>query len=318
VLGCRATPTDVAAVLPATPLHIHRPTVIGEVASVWTAQALQGAAPLWSVREAALYWADSAGHQLHRFQPSRRLRDSWSLGGRVSAIAERTNHPGLLIALQRELVFFDPDTGRLQGQHRAEPGHNDNQFGAGVCDARGRLWFGTASATGRTTAGALYRYSGGSRCVRVLEGLTASPGLTLSQDQRTLYVSDPVQGQVHAHAIHPELGTLGPSRCWLTLGLDDGSPHGMCTDAKGRIWLAHSGAGCVSCHHPQSAEELLRIAVPASQVTGCAFGGDGLQTLFITTASTRTVAAPFGEPLAGALFAVEVNSPGLPAPLFVG
>jgi sugar lactone lactonase YvrE len=99
----------------------------------------------------------------------------------------------------------------------------------------------------------------------------------------------------------------------------EGTPQGLCCDAAGRIWLARAGAGYVSCHAPDTAEELLRISVPSSQVTGCVFGGEGLHTLFITSASSP---APHGtlftEPLAGSLFAVEVDSPGLAAHLFVG
>jgi sugar lactone lactonase YvrE len=306
-----------AAVPQEAPQRAPCPAVMGEVRSVWTAQALHGAAPLWSVRESALYWVDTVGQQLHRFQPKDQLRDSWSLGARTSAIAERADQAGLLLALQHELVFFDPHTGRLQGLHRVEPGQTSNQLSAGQCDAQGRFWLCSESAHGAPATGALYRYHGGSRCTRVLKGLNHGAGFTWSRDQRTLYVSDPAQGTVSAYASDPELGTLGPAQRWLTLNREDGSPRGMCTDAAGRIWLAHYGAGSVRCYQPESAQELLRIPVPASRVTACAFGGRDLRTLFITTASPHTNVVPFGEPLAGALFAAEVSSPGLSASLFV-
>lgn len=290
--------------------------MLGEVRSVWSAQALQGASPLWSERESALYWLDTAGQQLHRFQPAQKLRDSWSIGQPVSALAERAGHSGLLLALQHELAFFDPDTARLELLHRPEPAQPGNRLRAGVCDAHGRFWAST-SANHPTPTGALYRYAGGSRCTRQLGNLGDSPGLTWTADQQTLLVSDPAQHRIRAHTLHTD-GTLGSAYSWLTLPRHEGTPQGLCTDAAGRIWLARAGTGRVSCHHPETGQELLRIQLPASQLTGCTFGGPQLRTLFVTSASPPAGVAPFSEPLAGALFAVEVDSPGLPAHLFAG
>jgi sugar lactone lactonase YvrE len=68
-----------------------------------------------------------------------------------------------------------------------------------------------------------------------------------------------------------------------------------------------------------SAAELCRIALPASNVTDCAFGGADMQTLYITTArNSRTEAQLQEEPLAGGLFSVRIDSPGVPAALFAG
>jgi sugar lactone lactonase YvrE len=54
-------------------------------------------------------------------------------------------------------------------------------------------------------------------------------------------------------------------------------------------------------------------------VTNCAFGGPDLRTLFITTARSGLTSEQLAaEPLAGGLFAVSVDSPGLPAGLFGG
>lgn len=314
----RATRTDMSAVLQATPpQHCPLPAVLGEVRSVWSAQALRGAAPVWSSRESALYWVDTAGHQLHRFQPAHRLRDSWSLGEPVSAVAERAGQPGLLLALRHELAFFDPDTARLERLHRPEPAQPGNLLRSGLCDAQGRFWCSTAPGPGQPPTGALYRYAGGSRCTRQLAGLGDNPGMGWTLDQQTLLISDPGQQRIRAHALDAN-GQLGPMQTWLAIPRHEGIPQGLCTDAAGRIWLAKAGTGHVSCHHPETAQELLRIQVPAGQVTACAFGGPQLRTLFITSACSPTGSGPFSEPLGGSLFAVEVDSPGLPAHLFAG
>ena len=61
------------------------------------------------------------------------------------------------------------------------------------------------------------------------------------------------------------------------------------------------------------------IEVPGERVTNCAFGGPDLRTLFITTARTGLATEQLvAQPLAGGLFAVSIDGPGMPAHLFGG
>ncbi|MNT81190.1 L-arabinolactonase [compost metagenome] len=93
----------------------------------------------------------------------------------------------------------------------------------------------------------------------------------------------------------------------------------MTTDAQGRLWIAHWGGWCVTCHDPVTAAELGRVRLPVSQVTTCAFGGADLRTLFISSARVGLTPEQLAaEPLAGALFAVDTDSLGLPAHPFGG
>jgi sugar lactone lactonase YvrE len=93
----------------------------------------------------------------------------------------------------------------------------------------------------------------------------------------------------------------------------------MTTDAAGRLWLAHWGGSCVSCHDAQSGAELGRLTLPASQITNCCFGGPELRTLYITSARFDLTAEQLAaQPQAGGLFAIELGEPGVPASLFAG
>jgi len=77
------------------------------------------------------------------------------------------------------------------------------------------------------------------------------------------------------------------------------------------------GGACVACFDPETGELLRKINVPAANVTSCAFGGKDLKTLFITTASismSPEVAAKY--PLAGNLFAIDLDVSGVPAFFF--
>ena len=62
-----------------------------------------------------------------------------------------------------------------------------------------------------------------------------------------------------------------------------------------------------------------KIRLPVSRVTMCAFGGPDLRTLYITTASGGMSAAELErEPLAGGIFALDLDVEGLPEPRFKG
>lgn len=292
--------------------------VFGEVRCVHESASLLGEGVLWSPREQCVYWVDILGRHLHRRQPSTGTYQSWSFAEEISALAERATTPGLIITLRRGFALFDPASdSEPRYLHQPEAALPGNRFNDGKCDAQGRFWAGTMDFDCVLPTGALYRYDPDGRCTRHENGFAITNGPTWSADGRTLYFTDTFNGCIHAYDFDAANGSLSNKRLWLAFGDGDGAPDGMTTDAAGRLWIAHWGGSCVSCHDPVTAQELCRVTLPASQVTNCTFGGMNLRTLFITSARTGlTPAQMAGEPLAGALFAVDIDSPGVPAGLF--
>ena len=285
------------------------------------AGASLGEGLLWSEREQALYWVDILERRLYRLNPASGVQDEWRFDEEISALAERENAPGLIVTLRRGFAFFAPADAAAGPQwlHRPEPQMLSNRFNDGKCDARGRFWGGTMDFDCVAPTGALYRFDPDGRCSQHDSGFAVTNGPTWSLDGRTMYFNDTVKGAIHAYDFDPERGTLAHRRLWLRFARGDGLPDGMTTDAAGRIWVAHWAGSCVSCHHPHTGEELGRVKLPVSQVTNCAFGGPGLRTLYITSARVGLdEAQQEAEPLAGGLFAVDVDSPGLPAFRFAG
>jgi sugar lactone lactonase YvrE len=285
---------------------------------VWPAQALLGEGPVWSERRQALFWVDILGRKLHCYTPRGSGAKSWSFDEEISAVAERRHDASLVVTMRHGFACFDAETGKLEPILAAEPERSGNRFNDGKCDRAGRFWAGSMDFAGKNATGALYCLDAQRRCTRHVDGFAITNGPTWSLDGETLYFTNTATSRIFAFDFDPVAGTLSNQRLWCKFELEDGSPDGMTTDAVGRIWIAHWGAGCVTCHAP-SGEELARIDVPASHTTSCTFGGPDLKTMYITSACGELDPAQRErEPMSGGLFEIELDVQGLPGEQYAG
>jgi D-xylonolactonase len=85
----------------------------------------------------------------------------------------------------------------------------------------------------------------------------------------------------------------------------------MTVDSEGCLWIAFWGGWCVRRYSPDG-KCIGKIDVPAEQPTSCAFGGDNLDQLYITSATVGLDQAALAmQPKAGALFMTVPGARGL-------
>jgi xylono-1,5-lactonase len=284
---------------------------------IWNAHAQLGEGPLWSVREQALYWVDILSHQLHRYSPSEGQR-TWQFDEEVTAVAERAEVDELIITRRHGFARFDPKTETLTPLLQVEADIPSNRFNDGKCDGLGRFWAGTMDFGCEQTTGSLYCLSPDLRCEQKDSGYAVTNGPAWSSDFSTMYHNDSVNGRVYAFDFDLKSGAISNKRLFLQFSKEDGSPDGMTTDAAGGLWVAHWGASKLT-RHDSEGNVLHTINLPCSQITSCAFGGRDFRTLYITSAANGLSPQQLErEPLAGGLFALEIDIAGLPANQFCG
>jgi len=269
--------------------------------------AILGEQPVWCPIRRCLWLVDIRAPAVLRLDPAdgrfKRFPTS-DLTGMI-ALARQA----LLIAIGRQVVRFDPATGR-PGEMIAEldaslDGNriNDSKVGPDGC-----LWCGTMRDGGGAPVGSLYHIAAGAEPVCLASGITTPNALCFSPDGGTIYFADTPKGAILKADRHQSPLRFEP---FAAADVAPGLPDGATIDAEGYLWNARVGGSCIARIDPTGRLDRL-IELPVSQPTACAFGGDDLATLFVTSARQRlTGEQRAAQPFAGDVFAVGAGVGGL-------
>ena len=283
---------------------------------IWPVGASLGEGPVWDEGERALYFVDIKRPAVYRFDPRSGDRQSWPMPEPIGCIARR-RRGGFVAGLKSGFAFLDLGRGTIERIGNPDPGHRDNRFNDGKCDTHGRFWAGTMDDRERSPTGWLYRLDADLSWRRMDGGYVVTNGPAFSPDGRIIYHTDTTGRTVYAFDVDAD-GVLANKRIFVRFAADDGYPDGMTIDADGHLWVAHWGGWRLTRFAPHGAVDRV-VALPVAQVTSCAFGGPGFETLFVTTASIGLDEAARGaQPLAGGLFALRPGVRGLAAHAFLG
>lgn len=272
-----------------------------------------GEGPVWCASERALYWVDIYAPAVHRFSVGDRTVQTWAMPERIGWLVRRRDHPGFVAGFQSGFyeLTLDPVERRLIVD--PEPQLPGNRLNDAAVDPCGRLWAGTMDSDIVEVSGSLYRLDGDHSLHTMDTGYRVTNGPAFSPDGRYLYHNDTGRGRVYRFDLSVD-GSLSNKTEFLLFPRELGSPDGMTVDADGGLWIAHWGGGRVTRFRPDASEDH-SIELPASQITSCAFAGERLERLFVTSAAVDRD----DEQYAGCLFEVDPGGAcGLPGHDFAG
>jgi len=269
-----------------------------------------GEGPLWNNATGELYWVDCFGPTIRRLTPDGKRTD-WTPAG-FSNVGSVVFCEGgrLLAAMNDGLYMFDPRDGSLAPFADPNYGRVDLIYNDAKVDRHGNYWVDNYDRTESAPRGVLYVLNRRGQWRIGDSGFVVGNGPTFSPAGDVLYFSDSLGRQSLAYDLDPATGTLTGRRVFQRFSEAEGLPDGCCVDREGCVWLALYDAGMVVRLSPKG-ERLETVRVSARYTTACCLGGPDLKTLYITSGQTPQA----DEPAGGALFAVEVDVPGLPEPL---
>jgi len=198
------------------------------------------------------------------------------------------------------------------------PNHRRND---GAADAAGNFWVGSmpnnvgpdggdVKAEGFT--GSLYRVTSDGEVSARDSGFGITNTIVWSPDRSTFYCACTIRNVIWAYDyVSDGAKSDVKNRRVFAEKIDDGLPDGSAMDEEGFVWNCRWGGKGILRIAP-SGKVVEKFAMPVSNVTHCAFGGDDGRTLFVTTASMGAES----EELAGCLFAMQVPVRGVPVGKF--
>ena len=275
-----------------------------------------GEGPSWDLAAGVLWWVDIPGRAIRRLEPGSGDVTSWDLGNEPGSLTP-TVGGRLLVAVRRGFILFDPDTGSSELIAEPEPDRAGNRFNDGKSDRQGRFWAGSMFDGDGPRTGALYRMDHDRTVTRMMDGLAIPNSLCWSPDGAVMYFTETVDRVIYAFDYDIDTGTPHDRRVFAEIPAP-GYPDGSTVDAEGFLWNAEFNGWRLVRYAPNGAVDRV-VEMPVQSPTCCAFGGDGLDVLYVTSAS-RDVPdeALHLQPDAGGLFALDVGVGGIAESLFAG
>jgi len=282
----------------------------------WPVNNRVGESPTWDAAAQQLLWIDVRAPAVLRLDPRTSVVTRWELPEVVGALG-LAGDGCVVLALTRRLAHLDLRSGTLEPWLEVSDEPAGNRLNDGKVSPSGR-WFVFGSmddrAAGKQATGALYCTGLDGSITRLHHGLTIANGIAWSPDAATVYFSDSFAGRVWRAGWDETQGTMTAPVPFCSADESLGRPDGAATDALGHYWSAGVSAGCLNRFAADGCL-LTRWALPCRAPTMPCFGGEVLDTLFVTSL-VRPGQPPCAETLDGALFGLRAGVHGVAAARF--
>lgn len=275
-----------------------------------------GESPVWDERRQRLYWIDALAGLIHALDPVTGIADEFSVPAPIGSLALRGDG-GAVLALRHGFAHYNFGTRALTEGPLIGLDHPKVRLNDGKADPHGRFVAGTMHgdrAQDEAPLGGLYRLDASGALELLETDLAVSNGPCFSPDGRTFYLADSARRIIWAYDYGPD-GPLANKRVFVDTEAQESGCDGATVDAEGCLWSVLVRIGRIARFAPDGT--IVRtIDMPVRHPTSVAFGGPGLDVLYVTSIS-RSHALGDEHPDAGGLFAVEgLGVRGLPAHRF--
>lgn len=278
--------------------------------TLYPCQCILAESPLWHPERKCCYWVDIDNGILYEYNWLSKATRSWKFNEKLT-LAVQGKGDELMLALNAGITKFNLKSEQTQWLLDVEPPSSGNRCNDGACDSEGRLWIGTMSLQHTKGTGALYCVDVDHKVQKKRGYISVSNGIVWSLDnKRMFYIDSPTQ-VVQSFLFEQEKGNIVFEKNVIEIPADMGTPDGMAIDEEGMLWIAHWGGFGVYRWNPNNGELLSKIDLPVPQVSSCAFVGDELDHLLITTARENMSTEDIKKyPESGDVFIIKTDVKG--------
>jgi sugar lactone lactonase YvrE len=287
-----------------------------EVIAAYKTDAKLGEGAIWNHKTNELYWIDIEGKLLHIFNPKTNKNRSFSTASHIGTVVPKNNEE-VLIALVDGIHTMNVNTGETNLFADMKDALTNSRLNDGKCDPSGRLWVGSMNWQQEKGKAKLFCIQNDGSVVAKIDSVTISNGIVWTKDNKTMYYVDTPTSQIKAYDFDNKTGNISNERVVVEVDTELGFPDGMTIDEDDKLWVGMWNGNAVIRFNPETGKVIQKIEVPAHNVTSCAFGGENLETLYITTASIDMTPEEINQyPLAGSVFKIVPGVKGVKSNFF--
>lgn len=261
-----------------------------------------GEGPLFIPDKNAVVWTDIETGRLFRYDLATKTHEQIYSGPKVGGFTLQTDNSLLLFQEKGQISRWKNGASKTIIESVPDEGSRWNDVYA---DPEGRVFCGTMPSNNHK--GRLYRLETDGTLHRVLDDIGCSNGIGFSPDLRTMYYTDSATRHIYAFDYDRATGEIEKQRVLIETPDGEGVPDGMRMDSEGFLWSARWGGSAVFRYDP-TGKLVEKVSIPAPKVTCLCFGGDNLETAFVSTAGGNLKKTD-GE-MAGGLFSVDLGVRG--------
>jgi sugar lactone lactonase YvrE len=278
-----------------------------------------GESALWCARTGRLLWVDIVGRRVHAFTLASGEHRTWPTPDLVTSIGLRKDG-GALVGLRRTVAYWDYNE-HFETLALVEPELPDNRLNEGKVGPDGAFWIGTMqnniAADGQPVAmtrssGAYYHVCPSGEVEALTDRTYGICNTLIWTDDGRFVCADTLANSLYAF---DRVGGGLSSRRAFGQPFAAGLPDGSALDSEGYVWNCRVGGGCVVRFAPDGSVDRV-VELPCLAPTSCAFGGEDMRTLLVTSARFGLSQELRSHPDQGAVFALDVGVSGRPEYLF--
>ena len=259
-----------------------------------------GENPIWDIKNQRALFLDIRGKAIFKETHEEFDFIKVSLPQQIGCLALCENGDYLLA--MEDGVYRMNEQGEIILEHQPIK-IKGRRFNDGKIGPDGAFYLGTTDNNGN---GAFYKMQNG-ELMELFDKCSCSNGIEWTSGAELMYYIDSPRQMIEMFDFDAASGELSNRRKFVDIPKEWGLPDGMTLDENDNLWVALWGGHRVIQIDKNTKKVIDEIIVPCPKASSCAFGGNDLRELYITTAAMTDISE---YPKAGNTFKVKMNIKG--------